>query len=170
MRCFSLLTGDVTAGIDLNRYPHTIDAESDALTERCTLRLLTGDDWDIDYFMHCIESREPYDILLYGYTCLKAGDSVTQFLPKDCFLLELDTRTQKPLRSYGDQSMPVAVAQNTALYICYADQTVVQIQENEFLLNIDGKPKLMTSAEIERKRFEQQTEDLICDKHYVLEF
>lgn len=170
MRCFSILTGDLISGIDLNRYPHAVDAESESLTERCTLRLLTGDDWDVDYFIHCIDAKQPYDILLYGYTCLKAGDSVTQFLPQDCFLLELDTRKQKTLRSSGDRSMPVAVAPDTALYICYANQTVVQMPGPEFLLNIDGRPKIMTSADIERKQFEQQTEDAICDQHYVLEF
>lgn len=170
MRCFSMITGNITTGINLNRYPHTVDVKSDTLTDRCTLRLLTGEDWDIDYFIHCIDTHTPYDILLYGYTCLKAGDSVTQFLPEDCFLIELDTRTQKPLRSHGDQSMPVAVAPSTALYICYADQTVIQIQEQEFLLNIGGKPKLMTSADLEQKRHQQQTEDAVCDRHYVLEF
>lgn len=167
MRFFSLRDLTIVKGIDVSQYPHGDDLTNRTTMETGSFRLIAPVSWNVDALLNNVRAHKPFDQLLYCDIRLSANDSVTTLLPADCFLIELPFPGCRSLYEQGDESMPILVCRGFALFICFANTTLFQIDETHYLLNNAGNPVVTESINDFTK---QDTPASQSQDEYVLEF
>lgn len=168
MHCFSLKTGYLIEGINFKDYPNVFENNPTNIKE-AGFDYEIAPDWGIDEITETLKNHTDLHIFQYGNVVFKPSFTISNFTPKDCFLLEVPHKLFKADYDLHDKSYLLQTEGDCSIYLCYNGLTCFQHRSlHYYIINDNGKP--VSVNKYDNKKARNAVNEARRASMYVLEF
>ena len=134
MKCYTYLSGKLTAGINHNG----------ETKKTCAIKINIPYDWDADSFMANIQQKIYADIFLYCVSEIVDGHSVSSVFPENCFLLHCPELVN--MDNLNCSCLEIAINESGAYYVLFENSSLKDTATGSCIINDSGKPKITADS------------------------
>ncbi len=149
MRCFTITENNkILSHIDFSPFRWCQKFKKPERVKTAALRLYASTDWGYTDVVNGMRFHDNPEALLYNVAYVVDGDSRSQLLPDDCFLLSSPLDHCKICEDVVEEwTMPVTFNLEAVVYLCFEGKTFLSLPDKTYLTNVKGEPVIKTEIE-----------------------